>query len=579
MPPAHTPRHRIGQSYAGFEPPQSLLAERAVFGPQGELDCLSCHRLHDASGAWPLLIRANPDSALCLDCHPQTRSLLDSSHDLRHTAPTTRNARGQTAAQSGPCGACHRIHGWARDLAELPLTYGSGCVECHTKEGPGSDEHGYRAVHPIGIVRSEDKAIPSALDAAGQTITCLTCHDPHTPCPPRPDGLGLESRRAGESAAFLRIPSSNLCPLCHEDKADMAQTVHDLRSISADSRPDLPATGLCLNCHQVHGSPGAAQACVRCHKDQQAMQGSVHDFDMGSGLDSMAYAAGGLCVDCHPIHGAPEDSLLSALDHPPDQPIDCESCHRQDGVAHEMRGLHLGKVLAHDPNSLAGTLALGPDRKLVCQTCHDIHQGGVADKLLRAGREDSRLCRVCHLKEMALINSPHDLRRSAPYLHNRQDESAYQSGPCGACHRIHPMSQSHDGWAQVGETTSNFAGGLCTGCHKESDRAVAGLPQQLHHPDISLYNRSVKGSAEYMPTFDRQGRPSPTGTITCLTCHDPHASGQTSQGTVSSLHFLRRASGQSLCRDCHGPEALWRYLYFHREIRNPRPQGQWLTPR
>jgi predicted CXXCH cytochrome family protein len=81
-PPAGAPVHRIGHTYTGFKPPASLLEEKATFGPNGELGCLSCHRLHDASGAKPLLIRKNENSTLCLECHETEKAILGSPHDL-----------------------------------------------------------------------------------------------------------------------------------------------------------------------------------------------------------------------------------------------------------------------------------------------------------------------------------------------------------------------------------------------------------------------------------------------------------------------------------------------------------------
>ncbi|NQV31872.1 MAG: hypothetical protein HQ515_04215, partial [Phycisphaeraceae bacterium] len=96
------PFHKIGQTYAGFEPPESLLDEAAAFGPKGELSCLSCHRLHDASGAKPLLIRKNEDSSLCIECHTQEKAVFGSPHDLRLSSPDTQNASGETPSESGP---------------------------------------------------------------------------------------------------------------------------------------------------------------------------------------------------------------------------------------------------------------------------------------------------------------------------------------------------------------------------------------------------------------------------------------------------------------------------------------------
>jgi predicted CXXCH cytochrome family protein len=137
-PPAGAPVHRIGHTYAGFKPPAALLNEKATFGPNGELGCLSCHRLHDASGARPLLIRKNESGSLCLDCHEKEKAILGSPHDLRVSSPDTANAHGERAAMSGPCGACHRIHGWARNVPDTGRPHSSGCLECHKPGGPGS---------------------------------------------------------------------------------------------------------------------------------------------------------------------------------------------------------------------------------------------------------------------------------------------------------------------------------------------------------------------------------------------------------------------------------------------------------
>ena len=122
QPISGAPVHHIGHTNQGFEPPAALLEENATFGSNGELSCLSCHRLHDASGAKPLLIRKNEDSSLCLKCHKKEEKVVGSRHDLRLSSPETVNASAKKASESGPCGACHRIHGWARDVPDQALS-------------------------------------------------------------------------------------------------------------------------------------------------------------------------------------------------------------------------------------------------------------------------------------------------------------------------------------------------------------------------------------------------------------------------------------------------------------------------
>ena len=201
-PPAGAPVHRIGHTYTGFRPPATLLKERAAFGPYGELSCLSCHRLHDASGAKPLLIRQNQDSSLCVECHEKEEAILGSPHDLRMSSPDTTNAQGEKPSTSGPCGACHRVHGWARDVPETNRPHSSGCMECHGPNGPGSRNRPYVEAHPVGIALPEGKSIALPVDQATKEIGCLTCHDPHAG---RPTARGQTTQ--GVTGTGTRVPN------------------------------------------------------------------------------------------------------------------------------------------------------------------------------------------------------------------------------------------------------------------------------------------------------------------------------------------------------------------------------------
>ncbi|MCK5653223.1 MAG: hypothetical protein KAJ42_17680, partial [Gemmatimonadetes bacterium] len=204
-PPAGAPVHSIGHTYSGFEPPATLLNAEATFGPNGELSCLSCHRLHDASGYKPLLIRRNQDSSLCLECHKKEETVIESPHDLRLSSPETVNARGEKPSVSGPCGACHRIHGWARDVPETNRPHSSGCMECHNPGGPGSRNRPYVDAHPVGVPLPEDMSISLPLDSATNNIGCLTCHDPHTP-------------RSSEIAADEETPTASFAAEADPDR-------------------------------------------------------------------------------------------------------------------------------------------------------------------------------------------------------------------------------------------------------------------------------------------------------------------------------------------------------------------------
>jgi len=92
---------------------------------------------------------------------------------------------------------------------------------------------------------------------------------------------------------------------------------------------------------------------------------------------------------------------------------------------------------------------------------------------------------------------------------------------------------------------------------------------------VAITNRLSPDDPDYMPIFNEQGEPSRTGDISCPTCHDLHAaakSPQTEGGTsLSPEMLLRSAARKGLCIDCHGFEALWRFLYYHKSHRDPHP--------
>ncbi|UCG57554.1 MAG: hypothetical protein JSU70_22145 [Phycisphaerales bacterium] len=679
-PPAGAPVHSIGHTYAGFEPPTTLLDERAVFGSNGELSCLSCHRLHDASGARPLLIRNNEDSSLCLECHEKEAAILGSPHDLRLSSPETVNADGEKPSASGPCGACHRIHGWARDVPETGRPHSSGCMECHRPGGPGSRNRPYADAHPVGIPMPQGMSTQLPLDSATGDIGCLTCHDPHAPLssdiaaesgPPQEIGLHVQPPRS-----FLRQEGSQLCILCHDKMTDSLRGPHNPAEFEPAVREALSlqrSVGSCRVCHTTHNAPGphlwarapvtiesgdpisdlcgachgsnrvkglrgthhplaAAHSprvssdssssnasarevteaevgcaachdshggsslpaqlrrpldslCTWCHEDKQGIRNSVHDPGAAEWASKLGFVSRDPCLDCHPIHGPREQSgvwgsiggqgaAAQPLCEGPCGP--CETCHRIGAPGQAVQTPHVGETLAGDPNHLPQNLRVSDDGRILCTTCHDIHQKLQGPQLLRAARRDSGLCFACHMQVDGVLDTPHDLRTSAPNARNVRGEIAAESGPCGSCHLVHGVSGGNGVWANGSTSGGEFGRSLCTCCHRQGGCAATLVPEYVDHPEVALLNRTSPDDREYMPTFDSSGQPSPTGAISCLTCHQPHTSNSTAETGEEppSRHrmFLRPTTSKRLCIDCHGMEALWRFLYYHKEHRNPSPE-------
>jgi len=722
-PPAGAPVHRIGHSYTGFEPPATLLDARATFGSNGELDCLSCHRLHDASGAKPLLIRKNEDSSLCLECHKKEKAVIESRHDLRLSSPETVNAKGEKPSESGPCGSCHRIHGWARDVPETNRPHSSGCMECHKEGGPGSLNRLYVDAHSVGATLSEGMTTTLPLDSATGDIGCLTCHDPHNPSsseiateagmPPQQsdsevpaprsflryegsflcahchDKVGGSEYAPHEPMEFtpeVRLqlamhssigpcrvchtthnaqgphlwaqtpaigsgnPVSDLCGACHEDKLGLQDSVHDPNASEWAQKLGFVSRGSCVDCHPVHGSgkkdsiwarlgyrdapaelceachraegPGKVMEtahigrivqnnienlplggdmrilcttchdihqntqgskqlrvpivdlCGACHRDKLGVLDSMHDPGTGDWAKELGYVSKGPCIDCHPIHGPTrQGGIWESIESPDTSAQLCETCHRPGTPGKAMETPHMEKTLAKNHENLPENLVFSDEGRILCTTCHDIHQKQQDPKLLRFPRRDSGLCLACHSEFSGLLGTPHDLRVSVPEEQNNSDEIAAESGPCGSCHLVHSTSNESGVWAKDKMSKSNFGRAFCTCCHSQGQCAEKHIPKYIDHPEVPLVNRTSPQQPGHMPTFDSDGQWSGTGAISCLTCHDPHAAWFTHEATtqISPSHrhkFLRFTEHQGLCADCHGNEALWRFLYFHNERRN-----------
>ena len=495
VPGAGAPVHKIGQTYSGFKPPETLLGEKATFGPDGELTCLSCHRLHDASGAKPLLIRKNHDSSLCLECHEQEKAVLGSPHDLRQSSPQTMNAYGQTPLLSGPCGACHRIHGWARDVPETNRPHSSGCLECHKPGGPGSPHRPYIEGHPVGIALPAGKSVPLPLDEATKSIGCLTCHDPHVPHPHQAaaDKSMTPVQQAEAIPAprsFLRQEGSQLCVLCHDDKTESMHGPHDPASFAPMVRQALglnPSIGSCRACHTTHNAQGP------------------HLWARAPARSSTGPAAD-LCGACH------QGNLVTKP----------QETHHPVSVA------DLGLRLA-DPNSTTNPQS----NQVSCASCHNPHGGPSPAALLRRPAES--LCTGCHEDKQRIKGSVHD-----PGTNEWARKLGFVSkGACVDCHPIHSPPEKNGIWAALQRNEAQASS--CEVCHR-----VGGLGPAAETPHVGKPLRIAEAGLNSKRSASLQSAlRNPQSEIRCTTCHDIHQSNQDTE----LLKLSRQDS--SLCLTCH----------------------------
>ncbi len=103
----------------------------------------------------------------------------------------------------------------------------------------------------------------------------------------------------------------------------------------------------------------------------------------------------------------------------------------------------------------------------------------------------------------------------------------------------------------------------CSSCHIQPNPAKSGAEaREMNAPITEICNKChEKGLSEgYMHPYDVKPQRvfipadmplSPSGELTCSTCHDVHADYTTPYGAPT--HFLRRGeSGEAFCKICHG---------------------------
>lgn len=540
------PFHKIGQSFSGFVPPKSLLDELATFGPAGELSCLSCHRLHDASGAKPLLIKKNEDSGLCIECHKEEKAMLGSPHDLRDSAPEVLNAKGQSPSESGPCGACHRIHGWAREVQEAEVAHSAGCLECHETGGAGSQNRPYLASHPIGMTLPDGQTTSLPLDEATGTMGCLTCHDPHTPL------SGAKTMPDGPSPrSFLRAPGSALCVQCHDREKGARFAGHDPTGFDPALRRSLSiggSMGSCRVCHSAHNAQGPHLWARIPHGDEanshSALCKACHNADLVTPslkmnhpdvTSEISLPRTGPCTDnpaqtgcgaCHDAHAGPERPSL--LKRAPETL--CSGCHEEEAAVE-------GSV--HDPGTAPWTDDVGFVSHSPCLDCHPIHASpsqGRLWKALEGDPEATHLCTVCHRPGApgTAVVTPHVGKPVPPGSDGATAhllDGSHDEIRCSTCHNIHDKDDA--AWLLKAPVKD---AALCLTCHPEK-RTVLATDHDLRLSAPEAQNVRKQGPVESGP---------------CGVCHKIHGTHML-PGVWAQSSTITRDYGRHHCTDCHSP--------------------------
>jgi len=376
--------------------------------PKGRVQCFTCHEVHrwapnastdqggkdiegDGSNSF-LRISSNVSSDLCLDCHKDKKQLMTSDHNLMVTAPEEKNMQGLTAEQSGPCGVCHvphnasGVHLWAKTIPENKDIVTQLCVGCHNKNGSGKEKligdnyHPvnieFKALNPEGAGTKISTLLPF-YDSAGNRIpdgkdgkiVCNTCHDPHTWAPRQTEPIlnyTFKNMEGDTTNSFLRkanFPSSDLCKVCHADKALVDGTNHDLK-VSAPKAVNLlgqtvKEAGICGACHLVHNSPNTLKLWARSY-------GPVAENE------SIMVA---LCTSCHSKGNVAANKIPLIATHPANKLINNIMRVNKDNKNY---------TLIFDNNGKEVNVG-----NLSCPSCHNAHQWSPKDKGIKRETESN----------------------------------------------------------------------------------------------------------------------------------------------------------------------------------------------
>lgn len=598
---------------------------------RGKVTCASCHDPHrwdpndihnvaepgdkgDSSNRF-LRIANGPELKLCKTCHKDKWNIAGTKHDMNHMAPDATNVLNQTVEESGLCGACHIVHNakgsrlWARADLSGQGTGFIACFGCHNDKGLAKDKTISNHSHPVNVpVKNlgisatieqwvsdianpfnEDsilggQPIPLPLyDSTGKVaeiggrVGCGTCHDPHNwsqLAEPKVDDPSTLEGDTGNS--FLRIADKSLsllCVNCHQDKKGIFFSKHDLTEMEGkystqlekNQKGDLQKqhlSGPCMHCHRPHNARGPA----------------LWTRDRGPGESPI----GRLCGDCHQKGRLAGDRLPGKHSHP---------------LGKDASGLN------HD--SRIPTFARDGGRKqngkgnVDCASCHDPHRwdpndsnnrglallsedGDTTNSFLRlSANGNSALCVACHADKKTVIGSDHDLRHIVEGATNTLGQTEDVSGVCGQCHVPHKGEADAYLWAQKPGKGDDPIEQRCRSCHNPAGYAAHKNPELAKHPQqVKIWSGEIREKihpGQKLPetkVFDREGKASKFGSLTCASCHNPHqwqadsdkqGPGKNLEGDARTSFLRARSSDKIVCTECHGQDAIYRYKYFHSE--------------
>jgi predicted CXXCH cytochrome family protein len=440
----------------------------------------------------PVPLDKNVDSAKCLECH-EDKSKGKNVH----------------SAIAMGCLSCHEVR-VNKDVTRIKLTtttaYGL-CLTCHADKDASKLQG---TVHP-----------PAVRD-------CLKCHDPHT----SDNKNQLLKATAGDK-------KENLCLTCHTQGLNVPEkgSRHAALDMGCETCHVTHKTGAEPTTeNRFHLTKAAPALCVDCHDPKDAALQKAHQNQPFGTAN---------CLQCHDPHQSAAPKLMAKFTHPPFADKSCDTCHAaaKDGkVVLTQANVKDLCVTCHSdkPEQIDKAKVQHPGAAGDCTDCHNPHASAYPGL---PKTDPVNICLGCH-SEIG------DLAKKA--VHH---QPAFVQG-CAICHDGHGNDNEH-------LLRVNTPNKLCLECHGpdakpkklESEHMVAIFDGKVELPE------NYFATVPVLPLKYNLGHPverhpvsnvmDPTDVtkvkvaITCLTCHQPHASAK------PGLLVKDQANDSLFCASCH----------------------------
>ncbi|MHC4154389.1 MAG: cytochrome c3 family protein [Planctomycetota bacterium] len=347
--------------------PPSVLPETLKLDRDGELQCTTCHSVHDNQYG-DFLVVSNLRSAMCTSCHNLT-GWTDSSHAASTVSVSgaddqyLQNSTYSTVADNA-CQSCHRPHsaGGHQRLLHFPRSE-DNCLSCHNGSVARTNLESDLSRFSRHDVRKYDgihdlKEFPLS---APRHVECVDCHNPHA-VRNRAGKVPLVSGAlewvsgvtvSGGVIAWAQY-EYEVCFKCHSDNADRVQsnitrriTQTNTRLEFAPSNPSfhpVAALGVNRDVPSLRSPLSIASiiSCTDCHNSSpgsgtKGPHGSDYPHLLAYRYETADYtgeseSAYELCYNCHSRNSILNDESFSKHRmHVQDAP--CSTCHDPHGIS------------------------------------------------------------------------------------------------------------------------------------------------------------------------------------------------------------------------------------------------------